>query len=375
VKSFVNLYPDARFRIISSSIGIQRYKDTINNIHKDKIKYLARDTSEIHKETKIAEKLYLKILGKKTLFFYNVEANLMKDSDIVWLPWLHSHRVLLSPEINPKKIFVTYHDNIIFKNKSLFSKKSIKKEFENVKRILNSEINFITTSKCTINELCELFREKTKRFILIPVGWGVNNLKASTLKNQKIENIIKENYFFVPSNIFNHKNHEILFKVFSKKEIKRKYKLVLSGAGTEIVPLTTRRRLWLYILLNFYGLKLNKNIFGFGYISENEYLSLLRNANAVIIPSKAEGGGSFPVFEALSEGIPVIASNICPIKEQISIAKAKIDFFDPYSSESLFKTILKYDLMQKNFDQSGKNFKGRSWKDVATELMRRFKDI
>ena len=53
------------------------------------------------------------------------------------------------------------------------------------------------------------------------------------------------------------------------------------------------------------------------------------------MPSLAEGGGSFPVEEALAAGVPVLCSDIPVLREHLRGRTARIAWFDPDSPASI----------------------------------------
>ena len=78
------------------------------------------------------------------------------------------------------------------------------------------------------------------------------------------------------------------------------------------------------------------NIECVGEVSDNELRDLVANAAALISPSLYEGFG-LPPLEAMAAGVPVIASDIPPMRE---IGKDVMRFFDPLSSISMAETIM-----------------------------------
>lgn len=53
------------------------------------------------------------------------------------------------------------------------------------------------------------------------------------------------------------------------------------------------------------------------------------------MPTLAEGGGSFPVREAVERGIPAVVSDIPVLREMIERLGGEVLWFDPHSPESL----------------------------------------
>lgn len=72
-----------------------------------------------------------------------------------------------------------------------------------------------------------------------------------------------------------------------------------------------------------------------GYVSDSDLLHLYRNAQAFVFPSRYEGFG-IPPLEAMSQGCPVLASNIDSVKEVCADAAL---YFDPESPASLLDVL------------------------------------
>lgn len=79
----------------------------------------------------------------------------------------------------------------------------------------------------------------------------------------------------------------------------------------------------------------NKVIF-LGYVSDEEKMSLYRNAYALLFVSEYEGFG-IPIIEAMASKIPVITSNVSSMKE---LATGYGILVDPYKPEEICQGIL-----------------------------------
>jgi glycosyltransferase involved in cell wall biosynthesis len=75
-----------------------------------------------------------------------------------------------------------------------------------------------------------------------------------------------------------------------------------------------------------------------GRISEAEKKSLLIRSSLMVVPSFAEGL-SLPVIEAVTHGVPVVASRIAAHKELVGTADY---LFDPYDIKSITEAVLKH---------------------------------
>jgi glycosyltransferase involved in cell wall biosynthesis len=82
-------------------------------------------------------------------------------------------------------------------------------------------------------------------------------------------------------------------------------------------------------------LKLEKTVIFTGLVDDEDLRKLYQNARVFVFPSFYEGFG-LPPLEAMSCGIPVVASNSSSIPE---ICGKAAEFFDPYNSEDMANKI------------------------------------
>ena len=148
-------------------------------------------------------------------------------------------------------------------------------------------------------------------------------------------------YLICPANTTLHKNHEVLFSGVARSNVT--YPLVLTGSGTDFWLSSYPRAVELRKRAEEAGLEWNRSLFGLGYLADPVYYSLLESAWALVMPTLAEGGGSFPVAEAMQTGIPVIASDIPVMREWVDRMAGRILWFDPSSPDALAATLAELD--------------------------------
>jgi glycosyltransferase involved in cell wall biosynthesis len=155
---------------------------------------------------------------------------------------------------------------------------------------------------------------------------------------------LPENYIVFPSNIMPHKNHYNLFLAWAKFSQRTNISLVLFGGGTDALNPDYQGAIGMVqsrlrgVLLRC-GLFANKDFFSLGYIPDKYVLPIIRNAKALIMPTLSEGGGSYPIEEALSLGVPVLCSDIPVLREHARGHSAKIGWFDPNSPDSIARAL------------------------------------
>lgn len=90
------------------------------------------------------------------------------------------------------------------------------------------------------------------------------------------------------------------------------------------------------------------------------------------MPSLSEGGGSYPVEEALRLGVPVLCSDIPVMREHLSRHSAKIVWFNPESVDSILQALEEITV---NYDEyklstfQGINDPAESWEDIAKKYI------
>ena len=106
-----------------------------------------------------------------------------------------------------------------------------------------------------------------------------------------------------------------------------------------------------------------------GYVSEGELTKLIKNAKALIYPSKFEGFG-LPPLESMALGTPVITTPFSSIKE---VCKECVLYFNPDIKDSLYNTIIKFEksnIAEKLIEMGLKNATSFSWEKSAREYIK-----
>jgi glycosyltransferase involved in cell wall biosynthesis len=95
------------------------------------------------------------------------------------------------------------------------------------------------------------------------------------------------------------------------------------------------------------------------------------------MPSLAEGGGSYPVEEALSLGVPVLCSDIPVMREHLNGRNDVVTWFDPESPEAIVRALGELENNYASIKERTKKamtFPRPSWADVAGEYVSIFQD-
>lgn len=134
---------------------------------------------------------------------------------------------------------------------------------------------------------------------------------------------LPEQYLFYPAQFFPHKNHLRLVEAFRTVVARNPLcRLVFTGQQRYEFAAVMRRA-------NTLGLK--DSVRHLGFLSTAELAAAYRGATAVVVPTLFESI-SIPIYEAFTLGIPVCASNIVALPEQVGDAGL---LFDPMSSDDM----------------------------------------
>lgn len=135
-------------------------------------------------------------------------------------------------------------------------------------------------------------------------------------------------FAFYPAQTWEHKNHLRLLEALAivRDRYREEIPLICSGHRNDFYPKIQRRarQLGLASLANFVG-----------YVNATELECLYRLARCMVFPSMFEGWG-LPIAEAFASGLPVMCSNIRPLREQVGDAALT---FDPTNAEVLACTL------------------------------------
>lgn len=212
----------------------------------------------------------------------------------------------------------------------------------------------ITNSAAT---LAELARYAADSGMSLPPAVGAK-LASAALPAPQTSAPIAEPYFVMLSTIEPRKNHWLLLQVW-RRLVERwgaeAPKLVVIGQrGWEcenVVDLLERSEV------------LHEFVVEFPSCSDQELATYLRYARALVLPSFAEGYG-LPLVEALSMGVPVIASDLSVFHE---IAGEIPDYLDPLDGPSWLTAIEAFTLPDSPFRVAQlkrlHGFKAPSWSE------------
>lgn len=166
---------------------------------------------------------------------------------------------------------------------------------------------------------------------------------------------IKQPYIFYVGNAHPHKNVEGLIEAFlALRKNYQSLQLVLSGNDH-------------YFWQRIKGKFSDKNIIYTGFVSDEELVSLYKNAQCFVLPSFSEGFG-IPLLEAMACGCPVVSSNKTALPE---IGGDAALYFNPNNvveiSEKIQLILNDQKLRQQLKTKGTARYKQFSWEALAKE--------
>jgi glycosyltransferase involved in cell wall biosynthesis len=173
---------------------------------------------------------------------------------------------------------------------------------------------FIAPSSFVSDKISEKIRLKT---VIIPnfVPQPPSKIGASNFFN----------YFLYAGALEKHKGILELVKLF--KVLETDAKLLIAGSGS------LRNKIEEFVKAN----NLTHKIVLLGWVEYNIMCRLLKNANAIIVPSLCQENCPMIVLEALSVGTPAIASNIGGLPEILNRIDTKLLFNNSYELKNILE--------------------------------------
>lgn len=231
-----------------------------------------------------------------------------------------------------------------------FSRQEIFRRDKEYTSILNIYEYVLVNSKSVKRDIEDFYNPYKAKIIELPcVSIASKNHTSSFVDFIIVKKKYKlpKKYFLISNQFWLHKNHDLAFEAFEQ---------FYNSGNTDVHLVCTgkmedyRDSQYISRLLNSIEKKKCKNnILLLGLIPKKEQLVIMRNAIALIQPTKFEGGpGGGAVYDAMAMQLPCIVSNI---DINLELPKSeRIQYFNTESSEDLakkMKRILECDFAKK----------------------------
>lgn len=305
---------------------------------------------------------------------------LAEGMDVIYAFWPHRQEF---PAVGVP-VVCTFQDAIFFDFPEILGGERTAQELARARKWLEQSTKVVVSSNATKDAIERHFFIDAKEFRKVHHAILTEQLDGNTAATSQGK-WRKEfgDYIVFPANIMPHKNHYNLLLAWSRFSMREKYKLVLFGTGTEKLRVKAPEfpdSIWAARLIGLtrsIDLHQGSDYIALGYIPDNEVLGLIQESSGLIMPTMAEGGGSYPIEEALTLGIPVLCSAIPVIKEHLSGRTARIGWFDPYSPDSITAALETFHTEYNDYKNSalaGMHDKRPTWEDVAAQYVDVFEE-
>ncbi|MFA5878808.1 MAG: glycosyltransferase family 1 protein [Candidatus Margulisiibacteriota bacterium] len=265
---------------------------------------------------------------RSSIFFDEKELNKCKDISFFISPVisLFPHYYLKKPYIITIHDLQEKHFPRFFSLKERITRFIVNRNAAKFARKIICESNYVK------NDIIKYLKIPSKKIYLLPApppksfldyNYSEKNIELLSKKYN-----LPEKYIFYPANFWLHKNHLRLLEAF--KIILEKHpelKLVLTGNNNNYYK---------NINLTINKLNLKKNVINLGYVDYLDLPIIYLKSKMLVMPSLFESI-SIPIYEAFALKVPVVASNIVALPEQIGNAGL---LFDPYMPNDIADKIL-----------------------------------
>ncbi|MFA6391380.1 MAG: glycosyltransferase family 1 protein [Patescibacteria group bacterium] len=313
-----------------------------------------------------------------------------RKPDVLFVP---AHTI---PFIHPKNTITTLHDVGFERFHELYSKSSIGHKIPFSRWLINIFIKAFTLGKYGSNEydyhrfsarfalkhakriltisnfskseIIELFGKKFEQKLRVILNGFDDSRMNKVCSDYDIDQTMKkyrvhESYLLFTGRLEEKKNISGLIEAFYILKNRYKYEGQLVLIGKEGYRFENAK-----IKIIEYGLQ--NSVIQTGWITEQERIILLKSADLFVFPSFYEGFG-IPPLEAMSVGVPVVASNTSAIPEVVGDAALLVDPHNPEIIAESIDSVLNDGVIRDNLIKKGYvRAKQFSWEKTALETLK-----
>lgn len=267
------------------------------------------------------------------------------------------------PLTYPRRCVLTVHDLAIYKNPSWFPSQIFSTKLLVPQSLRNAD-KIIAVSQSTKKDLQELFNTPASKVSVVYEGVNVQKIALKKKKSRLDRLKLGKKYMLFIGTLEPKKNLVTLVRAYKKlltwhREF-AKYPLVIAGHDS-------------YKSEEVYDevkeLRLEKQVKFIGYITHNEKIDLFKACSVFINPSSYEGFG-LTLVEAMTLGVPVIASNMSSMPEIIGKGGVLVDPEKEYELAAAMKAVLTSSRLRTKIVTAGKKQAAKfSWDRCARETL------
>ena len=256
---------------------------------------------------------------------------------------------------------------------------------KNIENWIHRSSSIFCISKFTASQLPHHFlADKTGSLHVTPICPGIIHqtypalIPSSFTGTAPLEPALVRLRCFMPANLQQRKGHHILLEA-ACRVVEKGFPLSLTfvGGSTDLLaklraPSSSNEEHLLRLVSQ--AESLGVHITAHGHVDESLFSQLLSSADVVVFPSLYEGFG-LPVSESIRAGIPVITSDLPPIREQLDLFDChhRACLLPPGDVSALAETLCRYTQgdLPPRIDPSSltPNFQRWTWSNVADQII------
>jgi hypothetical protein len=174
LKAMAAAHPEVRFEFASHGPALARYRALLtarlpNCVFVDVPPPNYRDVRALAVARVRGGGALARAAGLTPTWHYVVPSEALGDAGVVWLPWLHRHRL---PASDGRRVVGSFHDAIFFTESigDHFHGRFVSDERETTAQWLASPAAIVTSSRATVDTMSALFGAPAGRFTPIPIS-------------------------------------------------------------------------------------------------------------------------------------------------------------------------------------------------------------
>ena len=316
-----------------------------------KIQNLKIPTKIINKfQTVLAALSYCSKINISKLIYNKIDVSIFKDISLFIIPHVAPFYIANLLKFIDKKFIVTIHDLQEKYYPNFFTLKDKIIRYLNNGASANYSSHILCESKYVKSDIIKYLGVNENKISIITSPPPQKFLEIKNI-NENFANVKKkyglpDNYIFYPAQFWIHKNHLKLLEAFKiiEKKIDNFY-LVLTGA---------KQYAYDTIIKKIKDLNLEDKVILLGYVDYEDLPAIYKLSKLLVMPTLFESV-SIPIYEAFALKVPVCASNLLALPEQVGDAGLLFDPHDPNDiAEKMTKLIVDEKLCYQ-FKENGYN--------------------